>query len=211
LLKAQTLSTGTEVSTPETNNPNPMEARMMMMVTNMTNMTTEFKKWMSKVSSALKLAPNLPDCGYGSQNKKTKNDRPANSTPTSHQSKRMDTRTTPGSNPMETDRTAKQDANNSNEHPIELFPETKTSPPLSPGPATQPNQQNSPPRDYDGRQPWSPTPETGPMFTDMATLLAALASPTFPNGYDSDDPQYVYKDNGDGTLFCVGLAAPSDF
>jgi hypothetical protein len=49
------------------------------------------------------------------------------------------------------------------------------------------------------------------MFTDMATLLAALASPTFPNGYDSDDPQYVYKDNGDGTLFCVGLAAPSDF
>jgi hypothetical protein len=211
LLEAQTPSTVTEVSTPDTNNPNPMEARMIMMETNMTNMTTEFKKWMSEVSSSLKPATNPDDYGYGSQNNKAKNDRPADSTPTNHQSKRTDTRTTPRSDPMETDRTSKQDANTINEHVIELFPDTKTSPPPSPGPATQPNQQSYPPSEPQVRHPRSPTPETSPVFTDMATLLAASASPCFPDGYDSDEPKYVYKDNGNGTLFCIGLATPSDF
>ena len=47
----------------------------------------------------------------------------------------------------------------------------------------------------------------------MASMLEALAqaSPTYPEGYDSDEPMYVYRDNGNGTLFCVGLAQPNDF
>jgi hypothetical protein len=44
-------------------------------------------------------------------------------------------------------------------------------------------------------------------------LLAALAraSPQYPEGYDTDSPMYVYRDNGNGSLFCIGLAQPSDF
>jgi hypothetical protein len=47
----------------------------------------------------------------------------------------------------------------------------------------------------------------------MTSLLAALAraSPQYPEGYDTNSPMYVYRDNGNGSLFCIGLAQPSDF
>ena len=45
----------------------------------------------------------------------------------------------------------------------------------------------------------------------MATLLAASASPTYTEGYDSDEAEYVYDENDDGTLFCIGIAQPHDF
>jgi hypothetical protein len=180
---SQTPSTITEVSTPDTQNPTPMEARMMLMETNMNNMTTEFKKWMTEVSSSLKPHSALMTSGYGSTNTMSKNDRADESTPTRPQSKWTDTQKSPRSDPMDTDRTAEA---------IELFPK-QPSPHPSPGPLTQQEDQiQSPPHDCEGINSHSPDLEHSPAFTDMAALLAATASPRSPIGYDSENPQYAW-------------------
>jgi hypothetical protein len=45
----------------------------------------------------------------------------------------------------------------------------------------------------------------------MMEMLEAASSPQYPDDYDTDEPMYRYTDNGDGTLFCIGLAQPKDF
>jgi hypothetical protein len=196
---SQTPSTVTEISTPDLHS-NPMEARMMLMETNMNNMTTEFKKWMTEVSSSLRPSSASEPSGYGSQNSTSKNDRADGSTPTRPQSKKMDTRKSPRLDPMDTDRTAEA---------IELFPQ-QPSPPPSPGPLTQQeNHIESPPRECDGKD--SPELEHSPPFTNMAALLAANASPRSPTGYDSDNNHYVYEENDAGGLTCKGIAQPADY
>jgi hypothetical protein len=49
------------------------------------------------------------------------------------------------------------------------------------------------------------TPPTSPLSRRSTSPLAT------PTGYDIDRPQYLYSDNGDGSLTCVGLAGPQDF
>jgi hypothetical protein len=208
LIGATTPSTVTETSTPDISSTNE---RMSMLETNMETMTKQFTTWMQEMRKN--------DHGYGSQNHidrpahqapeisqqgNQKNVRPAETTPTSHQSKRTDTRTTPD----------RQDLmhTESDEMQIELFPETNnteatTLPPLMTQPSFHPT---TPPRDHEAIRPTTPATPDSP---NMAAMLAAydLAHPVYPEGYDTDDPMYVYKDNGNGGLFCVGLAQPTDF
>jgi hypothetical protein len=148
----------------------------------------------------------------------SKNDRPLDSTPTSHQSKRPDTTTTPRSDPMIMD--VEQHSENIGEHALQLFSKDNHPRELN-FLSTQPALRPTPPRDLVGNReplPVTPkirspvrTPSTSPIFQDMAALLAAQDSPQYPNGYDTDNPQYVYKDNGTGRLFLIGLAQPCDF
>jgi hypothetical protein len=197
LLGVQTPSTVTASSAPE---PEVNEDRMATLESNMALMATQFEAWMLEMRQARQ---DLPEQGT----KHSQNDY-IEQLPSSQRSKRADTRTTPN-------RTA-----NPNHDPmditdnsrIQLFkevPSGTTTPPLSPGPVTQPIQPKTTLRTQsDSKRTRSPE---SPKFTDMATLLAASASPQYPEGYDSDDPEYVYDENEDGTLFCIGLAQPNDF
>jgi hypothetical protein len=199
LLGATTPSTVTETSAPD---PHTHDDRMATIETNMENMTKQFTTWMTDLRN---------DFGHGSQhplerlqiqqpphdNDITMHDK--DEIPVvSHRSKRTDTRGTP-------ERTAHMEG-------VELFGENGPSPHPSLDPlSTQPTPMDTPPRDNDGKRNLSPSSEQS--TTSMQTMLAALAqaSPTYPNGYDTDSPMYTYTANDDGTLLCVGLAQPSDF
>ncbi len=93
----------------------------------------------------------------------------------------------------------------------ESHSQTQPYPAPSPGPMTQMHE--TPPRNSDAKRTRSPThSETSSSFHSMASLLARSTSPTYPHNYDPENnPKYVYRDNGDGSLFCIGLAQPTDF
>jgi hypothetical protein len=164
----------------------------------MTSMTLVFTKWMEEVRQMLSqpIAAAVPEIG-------TKH--PINNDPSSPIPKRADTQTTPTWNdPMETDNPwthlfieSAQDTHISSEQ--------ATLPPLLPGPMTQPIQPQSPPHKSDCPQPQLPPTPTSPYFESMESMMEASASPTYPPGYDVDDPSYVYTKKRDhGSLFCVG-------
>jgi hypothetical protein len=204
---ASTPSDLTEISTSNSTikDTHATEDRMASIENNMAMMTKQFSTWMKELRTN--------EHGYGSKPSETsptpqesnqemsvpgsqKNERPVDNTPTSHASKRTDTRTTP--------------VRRDHMEGVELFSATEES---RPGPSqlsTQPPGPSTPPCDNNNKRPLSPSTPDSP---NMASMLEALAQalPTYPEGYDSDEPMYVYRDNGNGTLFCVGLAQPNDF
>jgi hypothetical protein len=206
LLGATTPSTVTESSAPEQTTAN--DARMATIEHNMENMTKQFTMWMTELrqnehghgppTNDSRANSSPPHDNDTIMDDKQQNKSPSDNAPTSHRSKRTDTRDTP--------------ERNAHMEGVELFSETKPSPTSTPDPLlTQPSSQNTPRSDNDGKRSLSPSPIHSP--TSMTSLLAALAkaSPTYPEGYDTDSPMYVYTDNGDGGLYCVGLAQPGDF
>jgi hypothetical protein len=224
LLGAQTPSTVTETSGPE---PGDTAARMSIIESNMELMTHQFTLWMTEMRQTVTTPrePNLQITQHAAQDHYMdpmlgticpQNDLPSAATPTRQHAKRTDTRTSPRCDYMDTDLSdthleQPQDA-------LQTFPRSPPSP-VQPDPLTQPA---SPivHRGQDGKRPRSsnpsensPTIDSPPLspFQDMATLLAAQASPPTPPGYHHDNPQYVYEYNPDGSLFCVGLAQPADF
>jgi hypothetical protein len=201
-LKAQlkgalTPSTITESSTPIPTGTQDAD-RMAAIEASMSTMTTEFTKWMHEVRKIVTTEPS--DSGT----KHSIDD------PSSQQSKRADTRTTPLRNaPMDIDESRAQlfpaQEQTHTDHTTRLPSDVTPNSP-SPSPDTL---LNTPPRAR-CKSPTPSTPETSP-FQSMASLLKANASPTYPIDYDFDNPRYVYQENETGTLDCIGLAQPSDF
>jgi hypothetical protein len=201
----QTPSTVTETSGPESSEA---ADRMATIESNMAQMHTQFNTWMIEMREHMTPAqsPDQTTESYPTH-KNPKNDRPLDSTPTSHQSKRPNTRTTP----RRLDPMIIENQLDLHDTPgIKLFPGNEPSTQL-PGISTQPELPATPPRDPGGKMsPHIQTPVLSP-FRNMSQLLARHNSPSYPLGYDTDHPIYVYRDNGTGGLYCVGLAQTGDF
>jgi hypothetical protein len=195
---AQTPSTVTETSAPDKSS---QDDRITNIEANMAMMTSQFSNWMSELRQRDVNASNITTLATTAQPPQPSESLPSNqktdrleettpTRPTRHQSKRIDNRTTPERRALlETE--AMQ---------VELFPDDT-------GLVTQPLQSLTAPDDFEGISP-SPSPPASPTMMEM---LEAASSPQYPDDYDTDEPMYRYTDNGDGTLFCIGLAQPADF
>jgi hypothetical protein len=183
LLGAHTPSTVTESSALD--NVDTTD-RMAKIESNMALLTSQFTMWMTEVRQNMAPPPE-PDQGTKQHSPVQSPSTQDRNDPPSHDSKRTDTRKTP-------ERLDRME--------VELF-SGDGSPLKEDSVMTQPRE--------DSKRPRSPSPVHSP--TSMTSLLASLAraSPQYPEGYDTDSPMYVYRDNGNGSLFCIGLAQPSDF
>jgi hypothetical protein len=224
LIGATTPSTVTENSTPDIISTND---RMSTLETSMETMSKQFSTWMSEMrnndyGSASqhqnhRPTPDSMQVSVTSQSNQ-KTDRPLETTPSSHQSKRTDTRPTPERPDRHTD---------VNEMQIELFPETEGTPATtSTQLTTQPPFPTTPPRDTDQSFPLSESPSSStasnvyassreephePMSSRKQMILNATHTHLPDHPYDRHRRQFTYQRDGDGTLFCSGLARPSDF
>lgn len=167
LLGAQTPSTVTESSAPE---PPGTHDRMASIEANMEAMTAQFTEWMLELRRQPGTPPKVSEHG-------TKHTQASylEQLPSSQQSKRADTRSTP-------DRTQPQ----TDVQRTRLF--------------------QDPREDYGRAIDSSPTPSSDRMDLSGIDQTAISSHP-----YDPARPQHLYCANGDGTLFCVGIAGPSDF
>jgi hypothetical protein len=223
LIGATTPSTVTKTSTPDTSSAT--NDRMSKLEKNMETMSQQFTSWMTEMRKTDNIgeSKNSPASlahkhfqAIAPPQGNQKNDRPAETSPTRHQSKRTDTCTTPQRlDPMNIETTQPSDQTNTgnDDMHIELFPaNARTSASTTRLLLTQPPLPSTPPRLHDAAK-LPPLPTHPPSPTNMAFLLAELdkAEHSYPEGYDTDNPMYVYQDNGGGCLFCVGLAQPTDF
>jgi hypothetical protein len=185
IIGATTPSTVTEISTPLSNikDTSTADDRMTSIEINMELMTKQFTSWMAETRK------NDYSTGYAAAQAILTTDtgtkHPIDEEPLSQRSKRIDTRTTP----------TRSDPMNIDDPRTQLFPGNEEEP------YTQSKESRENEILYRNREGTGTSPPL--------SVYKHIHPPDHP--YDPNRTQYTFQENGDGTLFCSGVATPSDF
>ena len=81
---------------------------------------------------------------------------------------------------------------------------------LSGQPSKRADTRNTPERGNTHTHSHPPNTSTA-LFPDTTVILTQPNPKTPPRGFSTSRPEYLYQDNGDGSLYQVGMAGPQDY